>query len=170
MSPTLTLRLPLLKTPDHALGEKNPAGKRDAGIGGFRDRPDRDPSHEGGDPQDEGRWGSGGLGTRWTPPGPHGPPWPVAWTPSPGKGKGQALRAAPLLTSRPRSVHFGSSHMERITDSTRPTALCAVLRGTLLCPCLTQSGHSDDSEGGWAPEPHDPLGRDIPLGERCLAW
>lgn len=62
ISPSLTLSLPPLKTPDHALGEKNPAGERDARISGFRDGPDGDPSHEGGDPQDEGGWEEGGAG------------------------------------------------------------------------------------------------------------
>lgn len=56
ISPALTLGLLPLKTPDHALGEKNPTGKRDACLSGFRDRPDRDPGHEGRDPQDEGGW------------------------------------------------------------------------------------------------------------------
>lgn len=57
------------QTPDHALGEKNPAGKRDAGLSGLRDRPDGDQSHEGRDPQDEGGWrGRAGGPGRGPPP------------------------------------------------------------------------------------------------------
>nr|XP_019591186.1 PREDICTED: coiled-coil domain-containing protein 40 isoform X3 [Rhinolophus sinicus] len=44
-----------LDIPDHALGEKNPIGQRDARLSGFRHWPDGDPSHEGRDPQDEGQ-------------------------------------------------------------------------------------------------------------------
>lgn len=54
-SASLTQTVLPLKTPDHALGEKNPTGKGDAHLSGLRDRADRDPGHEGRDSQDEGQ-------------------------------------------------------------------------------------------------------------------
>ncbi|XP_058140821.1 coiled-coil domain-containing protein 40 isoform X1 [Dasypus novemcinctus] len=43
------------RAPDYALGEKDPTGERDAGLGGLGAGPGGDARHEGRDPQDEGQ-------------------------------------------------------------------------------------------------------------------
>lgn len=137
ISPALTLPLPPLKTPDHALGEKNPAGKRDACIGGFRDRPDRDPSHEGGDPQDEGGWGFWGAWPHWEV-GPPGTPWATlasGMDAIPREGHLEHKHCG-LFSCRP-PVQGPSTWVHRITDTrhTQSCARCFARHCFTLAPC-----------------------------------